>query len=83
MWFERYIKSFDAYGANVGLHFGQWIDRSKGRPTTFNTMIGGFISIISQVLFWASFVYYLQVMFNYGNNNITNESISPDWELLG
>ena len=56
------------------------MEKTKGRPKTFNTVIGGIVSVITQILFWASFVYYSQTMLSFGNNSITNEDISPDWD---
>ena len=61
--FSKLLKSCDQYGAKVGLHFGQWINREKGMPQTFSTEIGGFISIIGQACFWSTFIIYSIQMF--------------------
>jgi len=53
MSFFDFIKTFDTFGSQVGLHFGNWFNNEKGIPKTFKTATGGFISFCIAACFWA------------------------------
>ena len=49
------LRSFDFFGTNVGLHFGRWIKREKGRTISYQTEIGGIITVICSLCFIVAF----------------------------
>ena len=46
MHLRNFFKSFDVFGINIGLHFGHWQTKEKGREISYKTEIGGIVSII-------------------------------------
>jgi hypothetical protein len=44
---QNILKNFDSFGAVVGLHFGNWLNKEKGRSPAFKTSIGGIFSILN------------------------------------
>jgi len=82
MQLKNFIKSFDQFGINVGLHFGHWISKEKGRDISYKTYIGGIASIFSNACFFAaSWIFFMQ-MINYGLNNVTPVDYVVDWQTL-
>ena len=83
MQLRNFVKSFDIFGINVGLHFGHWQTKDKGREISYKTEIGGLVSIIYLSCFWIAFFIYCEQMFQYGKNSLSYEDKIPDWPTLG
>lgn len=72
-----YIKSYDIFGHNVSLHFGQWLENKKDGEQEYKTFIGGICTLIIKILFISIAVFYFLQMIWYqeDQNNVTTNSV--------
>ncbi len=63
----------------MGLHFGYWARREKGRSVNFKTHIGGCSSVIWVICVFYALANYTAKMLNKEKNIINYDSTVPDW----
>jgi hypothetical protein len=77
-----FLKHCDIFGAEVGLHFGNWPKNEKERSVSYKTEIGGLFSLICIVLFFCALGTFSMSLFNKQENKIKTEKFLPDWQKL-
>jgi hypothetical protein len=53
------LRNIDVFGYPVGLHFGRWQSKEKGRSQKYKTEIGGFMTIIYIILLTVAISFYI------------------------
>ena len=73
---RNFLRNRDEFGHAVTLNFNRNGD-------TFNTVLGGLVSLSINIFLFLWIVYKAQIMFNYGSNTVAFSTQKTDFESLG
>ena len=77
-----FFKSKDIFGSSVTLRYGSWEKRNVSGDLKHKSVIGGIISILSNILIYGIFLYFCLLMFNYDANKYSSYVVPPNWKEL-
>ena len=56
---KSFLRNIDVFGYPVGLHFGRWQNKEKGRSQNYKTELGGIMTIFYTIFLTVAFSFYL------------------------